>query len=205
MKKKKILWDADEVLIKTTPAFDAYLNQKFNLNLKYEDHITFDLTELLRMSEPEIKKEERLFYETDFYLNIEAKEGACEVIDYLSESYGHLIATGRSISDEKHLHLTLDRLFKPHHFSSVHHMGGEHGYSLKKQKWEKCREEGAGLVIDDYHKTVFNAANNGVYAILMTAPWNKGLTDLPKLVSRARNMYEAVDVIERKAKIIWPE
>ena len=45
------------------------------------------------------------------------------------------------------------------------------------------------------HVNLLHAAENGVHGVLVTKPWNKNVTDLPKLIHRARSLYEVLDIV----------
>jgi uncharacterized HAD superfamily protein len=74
---------------------------------------------------------------------------------------------------------------------------------MATQKWQKCKENNISLLIDDYEKHLIHAAEQDIHGILLTRPWNKYLTDLPKNIYRARNWEEIVEIIEKKEKIIF--
>jgi uncharacterized HAD superfamily protein len=205
MIEKRICCDADDVLIKTTLALNEFHNTKYGKSLTLSDYYTFDFTKVFNISEHDFRRDEREFYHTDLYLNVEPLEGAFQAIDYLSETCDILVMTGRGTDVAHHLPVTLEKLFAEHHFHSIHHLGEPFNSRLSVPKWKRCVEEGIPLIIDDYDKTIVHAAQNGIHGILVTAPWNKYIYDLPKIVDRARNWEEALEIIQKKEKIIWPD
>jgi uncharacterized HAD superfamily protein len=204
IQQKRAIWDADECLISMIPMFIIYLNKRLNLKLKYQDFTSFSYEAVTGIPEKEMKLLEREFYETTLYDEIEPKHGAVEVIEYLSKELNMDVATGRSKCDEIHLNRTISKLFKPHHFEKIFHLGKNDDVGLIIPKWLKCKERGASLIIDDSASTIINAGQNGIHGILVEAPWNKKVTDLPKIVTRARNNYEVAEIMIRKREIFWP-
>ena len=202
--EKIFVWDADECLISMIPAFIIYLNQEYGLKLKYEDFTDFSYEKVTRIPEEEMMKIERKFYETTLYDEIKPKEGAVEVVEHLSNDFCMPVVTGRSKCDEKHLIRTLDKLFRPHHFEEILHLGKNDSRGLIMPKWVKCKEIGARLIVDDNTSTVIHAAEKGIHAILMEAPCNRNVIDLPKEVYKAKTPYQVLDIIYEKEKIIWP-
>lgn len=205
MTTQRICCDADNSLIKTMEAFNEFHNLKYGTSMTISDYYSFDFTQVWNMPEQDVRRDEREFYHTDLYQNVAPLDGAFDAIDYLSQTYEILVMTGRGTDVAHHLPVTLENLFAQHHFHSIHHLGNQVNSALKIPKWQKCVEGGIPLIIDDYHKTVIHGAENGVHGILMTAPWNKYVYDLPSTVSRARNWEEVLEIIHKKEKIIWPD
>lgn len=199
------VWDGDECLISMISMFIIHLNQEYGLKLKYEDFKSFSYEEAIGIPEEDMVKIERQFYQTALYDEIKPKEGAVEVVEYLSMNFHMPVVTGRSQCDERHMIKTLDKLFEPHHFGQIFHVGKNHERGLAIPKWKKCKEIGARLIIDDSANTVIHAGQNEVHGILVEAPWNRNVIELPKNVERVRTLYEIPDIIHRKEKEIWPE
>lgn len=207
MKKSEriFVWDGDECLISMISVFIIYINQHYGLKLKYEDFKSFSYEESIGIPEEDMVKIERQFYESPLYNEIKPKEGALEVVEYCSGNFHMPVVTGRSQCDEKYLIRTLDKLFESHHFGAIFHVGKNHERGLAIPKWKKCKEIGARLIIDDSANTVIDAGQNEVHGILVEAPWNRRIIELPKNVYKARTIFEVPDIIHRKEKIIWPE
>lgn len=201
--KKKIAHDADDSLINTITPFLEFHNHKYGTNFTIDDCTSFDLANILGKERAEVLDNERLFYESHFNQKIQATEGAHYGIEHLSKDYGNFVITGRGIDVEKHTLNTLTRIFDFNHFKEVHHTGTHGGFGQRMQKWQLCKKLGIPLLIDDYHGHLLLAAENNIHGILFTKPWNKNITDLPRLVYRAENWYEAVEIIEKKKEIIF--
>jgi len=204
METKKIIGhDADDNLFETLVALNDFHNATFGTNFQPKDYVTYSLAEIWGVHPFEAKDREMAFFESDFYHKIEIKEKAYESIDYLSGEYEQQIITGRSSKVEDKLHGTVARFFKPEHFTEIHHLGSLSGYGYSRHKWQLAKEKKISLLVDDYQHHILLAAHQGIYGILMQAPWNKNVGYLPDNVWRARNMEEAVEIIEREKSIIF--
>jgi len=202
--KKNIIIDADDVLIDSISLMNKFHNKLYGTNFIVSDYRSFVFSDFLRITQEQVRKNEILLYQSEMHIEMQAKKGAVQAIDYLSKNYGLVVATGRKVCNEKYLLETLSRLYKKHHFISVHHLGIEpNSLNHPKAKWQLAKEIGSPLIIDDYQCHLTEGAINNIYGLLMTMPWNEYITDLPKLVTRVRNWEEAVDVIEKKKKLIW--
>jgi uncharacterized HAD superfamily protein len=200
--KKRIGFDADDSLIKTMEPLNRFHNAKYGKKLTLEDYKTYYFSQTWEMPEEQAVRDVQLFYESEFYDQIEVTEGALEAVNYLSKkSYLDVITFRPGKNIEKYLHATFSKLFLPDSFSNVYHI--ERGNNPQIQKWEKCKECNIPILIDDYHEHLILAAGQGIYGILLPAPWNKDITDLPKKITKVRNLYEAVEVIEWNEKVIW--
>ena len=201
-KKYSIGVDADDSLIQTTPVFNNFHNFKYGKNLRYEDYHIYDFSKIWEITNEQILADEVNFYESEFYNYIIPCPGAVEAVDYLSNEYGLDVITGRSKRNEIHLHYTLQKHFQRHHFSSITHLSM---YDTEKriEKWEKCIELNNRLLIDDHCGHLIKAAEKNIHGILMEAPWNKNMTDLPKLITKVRNWEEVTETIEKNRNIIF--
>jgi uncharacterized protein len=188
--------DKDDTLTKTTVRFLLYLREVHGFKLTFEQCTTFHLEPLLGITEEQWWSLERQFYASEYYQQIEPVEGAYEAQEYLYPHHHSHVLTRRGKDAEPHTLLSLSLEFEPHHFKGVHHSGPKQYGGKYEQKWEVCKKIGAKVLIDDYVTHLILAAQHGIYGILMPAPWNKSIVDLPPYILRARNWYEAVEHIE---------
>ncbi len=202
MKKPKIGLDADDNLINTMEAFNEFHNHKYGHSFAMEDYTGYNLAEIWDMNHYAVLDDEREFYESEFYKNVQPIPGAKQVILELSKRRDLVIITGRGKDIPQYLPVTLNTLFGSEHFHSFHHLGPGYSPSPRIQKWETCVEHDIKILMDDYHETLIKAAEKGIHGILFPAPWNKHVTDLPKLVTRVNNWEEALAVFEAKEKLI---
>jgi uncharacterized HAD superfamily protein len=198
-------FDADDVLINQMEAFNAFHNNKYNKKRTLDEQVTFDLCSLWEITKEQFLADEREFYESDFYRQVEIAEGGYEVVDSLCEDYNLMVVTGRGKDVEHYLLATLAELYRPHHFVSIHHVGSAHNNNLIAHKWERCKEHDTPVLIDDFHGHLLQAAQNGVYGILLSKPWNQNITDLPKSIYRVPNLYEALNLIVKKENIFFKQ
>jgi hypothetical protein len=203
---KKIITDGDDTLINNMEMLNRFFNFIHGTNLKTEDYTLTDLCLIWGVTKNEIRLIEKLYFQSEFYSNLERIEGAYEAMDYLSKEYLPLdILTARPVDSEHYLKSTIERLYHKDHFEEIHHIGSPHDLSLIMQKWEKCRIHNSTLLIDDHPFHFLHTGSNGVHGILLTQPWNKYIIELPPLVYRARNWAEAVDIIDKKKHIIFKQ
>jgi uncharacterized HAD superfamily protein len=195
---KKRTIDNDDVLYPSTPHFCCkFHNQKYGTKTKMEDFTSFDIVSLWGISELDWWIREREFYKTKMYADMEPLPGAHELLEYLSMTGESHLLTGRGKDVEHFTFYKLRKDFKPHHFKGMHHTGPEFFDGPRESKAEVCKRIGAHILIDDLHTTLIGAAQQNITGILMTQPWNKRITDLPKNIYRARNLFEARDIIDK--------
>ncbi|MCX6753204.1 MAG: hypothetical protein NTW62_02585 [Candidatus Nomurabacteria bacterium] len=200
---RKIGFDADDTIILTLKLLNEFYNSKYNKKIRIKDYEIYDFSKVWGVSRGRVVEIVNLFYKSELYKQVKIADGAYEAVDYLFKEYDLPIITSRSEDAEEHLRFTLLKLFHPDHFSSVHSVGW--GIHSNMEKWEKCKQLEISILIDDYHSHLISAAKQGIYGILIPAPWNKNITDLPKEIFRVRNLSEAVDVVEKNKKIIWTQ
>ncbi len=198
---KSIAFDADDTIIYTLEMLNDFYNAKYNKKFSIEDYTSYDLYKIWGVSCEQTVEDIRMFYDSEFYGKIKTTTGAHEAVSYLSKKYDLHIVTSRSKDAEEYLNFTLSKLFLPDHFLDIHSIG--YGPDSSMCKWEKCKEINTPILIDDHHGHLISAAEQGMHGILIPAPWNKNITDLPKEIFRVRNLSEAVEVIEKNQKIIW--
>ncbi len=203
MEKRKIIKDADDVLILNFQRLNDFHNHKYDKKLKPEDYTSFDLTKIWGMSVHQVYEDEREYYRSPFYEAVESASDGPKAVAHLSNNYGLVIATGRGSDVEEYLPRTIEKFYSLDHFHSIHHLGFPYGYGLRRKKWQVCKDHNSKLLVDDFQGHLIEAALQGIHGIMITQPWNKGITDLPKIVYRARNLTEAVEIIEKKEEIIW--
>ena len=184
--------------------YNAFHNARHGTSFKLDDYTSYGLSQIWNINEFQIRDEERMYFKSDFYKKVTLIDGAYDAVEHLSREYRLRVVTGRGVDAEEYLAGTLSQYFKKEHFSSVDHIGLGSSTGLISHKWEKCQEYGAPMLVDDYHMHLVLAAQHGIHGILIRAPWNIYIMDLPPLITRARNLSEAVDIIEKK-KNLWCE
>lgn len=114
MEKKIVGIDCDEVLCLLMKDFVPYMNERFNLQLKYEDLKEYDLNKYFHLNEDKVfpyfqsllqywqefveyckERPKYVFYLTIFYVQLELVEGAKEALKTLSTKYKLVLITGR--------------------------------------------------------------------------------------------------------------
>lgn len=204
MTEEVIAFDGDDLLINTMYLFNQFYNEKYGTTFKFEDYWDFNLTNIWNISDNRIKELEREFHASHWGQLLEALEGAREIVCHLhNEGYRLPVITGRGVDLEGYLQSTLEKLFGLHHFSSVHHLGSGLTKNKTIPKYIRCLEEGASVLIDDFHGNLLPGVNYNIWGILVTKPWNKFIVDLPKKIIRVRNLYEAEEVIHKNRSLIW--
>ncbi len=128
---------------------------------------------------------------------MEPLPGAYEILEYFSQTGESHLITGRGKDVEHHTKFKLEQHFAPDHFMGVHHSGPLNFNGLRQSKHEICQQLGVITLLDDLHTTLIKAAQHGINGILITQPWNKNITDLPKIVRRAENLYHAVEIADK--------
>lgn len=190
--------DNDDVLFPTIPNLCCkFHNLLYGTKTQMEDFNTFDIVGLWGITEEDWWNREREFYKSHFYHTMKPIEGALELVEFLSKrGLNHLI-TGRGKDVEHHTILKLEQHFKPHHFQGIHHSGPKIWNGARETKSEICKRLGITTMFDDFDSTLINCAENNINGILFTQPWNKDVTDLPKIIHRARNGEEAIEIVEK--------
>ena len=84
----RILIDADDVLEDLSPKWVSFLNERYGLNARYEDHTDWNMAHVF----PSLTREQvyAVELEEDFYSRLEPLEGAVETVRKLMED-GHEI------------------------------------------------------------------------------------------------------------------
>lgn len=189
--KPKIALDLDDVILDTTRMMLKYFNETHNKRVLYEDLKTYNFEDYLGIPHDKWYEFEMNFYATEHNAKIPLREGALAGINLLSCVFELHIITARPIEVENYVFLSLGQHFSPGDFTRIHMTKSLSG-SRNVQKWEVCKEYGIPLLVDDYHHHVNLAAQNGLFTMLLDAPWNQN-EKLHQSVQRVRNWDELAD------------
>lgn len=195
----KIAIDIDEILADTLRAIIIYDNNKYRLNHKWEDFHTYRFWEVWGCT-----KEESVLRVSDFFGSEDAKNilpisGSIEGIETLSKKYYLHSVTGRP---EKYRILTNEFIEKYHKdkFLSISYTA--HYYEEKPiKKYEVCKRLNAKIIIEDDLEHAIDCADNGIIAMLLDRPWNRGVEH--ENIIRVNSWDEIVKNIENINKKIY--
>ena len=175
--------DCDEVLCLLMQDFIQYMNQRFNIGMKYEDLKEYDLNKYFGLDRPD-RADVFIDYCKEHPKHLRLVPGAKEALMTLSEKYRLIIITGRVIDHWR----DATEYWVNHNLHGVpiekfiYANDRGNGNEVSKEKPVKariCEEEGISVFIDDREKYVLECVNSCEKCILFgDYPWTyKGIKD----------------------------
>lgn len=170
----KIGIDIDEVLSCFVDGINDFHNRVYGTNLKFEDHISWDLEKVFGGSKERAVKVVHDFYDTGGYRNLMVKKGAQEAVNALSKNHMLVALTSRP---EFMKGTTLDWLNKNFNKDINETIFGNQ-YSSPSESVDKsvlCLKFGINVLLDDHPNSSLKCAEKGIKVFLFDRPWNKGI------------------------------
>jgi|TARA_Y100000310_G_scaffold339513_1_gene432405 5'(3')-deoxyribonucleotidase len=175
--------DVDDVLADSMGPLVDFHNQKNGTNLKFEDVLSFNLSEVWNMETKEEMFNNILdFYKSHFFKKIEPFPNSKEIIFKLSKTNQLAAITGRPTVIKNETILWLGE-FYPNCFTEVHFSNHFPGEDKNLSKADFCLEKGYELLIEDSKEFALECAQKGIKVFLLNKPWNKGFAPHKNIVS----------------------
>ena len=185
MRKEIIGCDLDDVVRDTITKILEFSNPLFGLNLKKEDIWTYDSWRLWGCTEERSNEIIVKFYDSPYFKDIEACEGAVEGLRALAPYYSpHIItACSTKVQDisRRHLDTYCPEMVLPLHHACSHYFP-INGPDPQRTKGEICHALGIEIMIEDNPTFAYACAQRGITTYLMKAPWNKDTPEHPLII-----------------------
>jgi uncharacterized protein len=193
--KKVIAIDSDEIISAFMDGFIEYNNSFFGTKLTMKDIVSFELGQILGITEFEVEKRIEKFFESGEAKKIKLVEGAKDGVKKLLEmNYEIHVITARPLPLKDETLRWINEHF-PNQFKQIHFAFNPYvGASEQKKKSQICKEIGSGILVDDNLVNVLDCAKAGINVLLMDALWNQ-TQDLPERVVRVKSWNEILDLI----------
>lgn len=194
IKKRKIGFDLDDVLLNFSDALREHFNLKLNRNIQRKDIVTFNIEHSYGISKQEARELiDNFFFHVDHHKALPV-DGAIKSIKLLSENFDLFIVTAKPESLRDHTEKWIEKYFNDI-FKDIHFANHFDPKFAKRNKSEICKELGIEIFIDDSIDNALDIAGSGVPVLLFDAPWNQ--TDaLPENVTRVYSWEEIVEKLK---------
>lgn len=187
MDRQGIAIDIDDTSLHFISPFLNWYNTQYHTSWRKANIHCYDLWVPLGGTREEMVEKLHRFYETDAFRNLQAVQGAKESIERLRQSYDITFVTARPVDLTGVTTALIERHFGAHRIEFANHYA-RNGHP-ERAKASICKEVGARAIIDDSGKYARECAQEGIPAIVMDQPWNRGLSG--PLITRAYGWNDA--------------
>jgi uncharacterized HAD superfamily protein len=187
--KKTIAVDVDDVSLDFVLSFVRFYNARYGTDFVKKDFFSYDLWKVLGITKEKITQRMSLFYESDYFDEIEPVQDAQEALYILNQKRNNVFVTSRPIKIKLKTDLSLRRNFKDS-YSETFYSGDFNGQG--KSKAEICKELGAFLIIEDCLKYALDCSSHGIPVFLVDQPWNQNGDLSNTLVTRIKGGWSEI-------------
>ncbi len=198
MKKRKVAFDCDDVLVKYFEAFLAFCNEAYGESFRPEDFASCRYEQVWGITPAQLGDRRRAFNTTPAAQNLEAVEGAQEGVQLLSQFYELEVVTSRARRNKDRTQRMIERLF-PGKFADVHCCGtGEGAGQQFCRKSQMCEIIGAEWLVDDHPDHIEDCSAHGIRVVVPNHPWNRHIRPVPGLILLASSWRDIVEELTKK-------
>lgn len=181
--------DLDDVLSKTVFALDQFHNKKFGTDFKMDDHFTFDLTKVWKITPDQYRQVIFDFNSSDDFDNIEPIKEAQDAITELSKKHEIKVITSRMEEFGPKSHRWIKKHYPNVDFELYH---ANHYYGMNQHKKSHiCKKLNVDVMVDDCLEYATECSDENIPVLLLNRPWNQS-EKLPKNVTRVKDWREAL-------------
>lgn len=193
--KKVIAIDSDEIISAFIDGFIGYNNSFFKTNLTRKDIVSFELGQILGITEQEVEERIEKYFESGEARKIQLIEGSKEGVQTLLKlGYEIHVITARPLVLKDETLRWINKNF-PNQFAQIHFAFNPYVESSEqKKKSQICKEIGSDILIDDNLVNVLDCAKEGIRVLLMDALWNQ-TEHLPENVIRVKSWKEIIKLV----------
>lgn len=189
--------DLDEVIVDIHPTLIDFVSKTMGVDTCKEDYTTYRMWEIWDISKDEFFQLVFEYYKSDLFEKSGITPGAKKALLKLRDD--DVKITFITSRPESTRDVTL-RWFKrelPEIEPEIIFTGGFTDLGKSNPKSYVCKKIGAELLIDDCYEYTVDCSENGVEALLFTAPWNE-MEECPELVTRVHGWEEIMTLVENK-------
>lgn len=186
--------DLDDVTVKLLDGLLNYLNNKYNTNFKFEEHIQFDLDKIWKCSPEEAMKRVYDFYSSNYMELVLPIDGAINSIYKLSKKHNITFITSRPVFLKEKTNRWLKYYF-PHKVFPVYFTNQ---YTFQKEarinKSDICKKLDIKLMIEDSPANTIDLVSNNIKVLLFNRPWNSSIANTA-LITRVNNWKDVLKIL----------
>ncbi len=192
----RIAIDIDDVLARFNHHFLAFLEERYGLQVRYEDLFSFHYEDSLGLDSTEVWARLEAFFGDASFHEIAPVLGAVEAVEALRGEHELFVLTSRH---DALIEATLQ--FLERHFSKFYceviftgQVGGGSHRKFRATKATACVERNIQCLIEDHIDYARDCAAVGVQVFLMDTPWNRN-EPLGENMRRVHSWEEALKAI----------
>lgn len=182
-----IALDADEILSAFIDRFLIFHNKNFGTRVKKEEVLSFELGQLLEITENEVENRIEEFFKIGDARDIKLIDGAKDGVEALlgMDHEIHVITARPLILKDETLRWLDEHFYNK--FKGIHFAFNPYvKESRQKTKAEICREINAEIMVEDHIVNAVECAKVGIKVLLMDTPWNQ-IKNLPDGLVRVKS------------------
>ncbi len=192
--KRKIGIDVDEVLAELMKELNAFYNNSYGANFKFEDYKSYKLEETWGMAKEKADKIISDFFYSEYYKQVRPIPGSQKGVASLSNKNELSIITSRPACIKEDTYKWINNHF-PKTFSEFHFTDDLPDYRRKSRKAIICQNLGIDILIEDCLEKSIECATNGTQIFLFDRPWNQH-NNLPKKITRIYGWEELMEILK---------